>query len=125
MKKIYNAAYRQDYLKGYAIGSNPFLEFNYAMKNKAFITGFNSGRSEYERMNGFMSNGIPERIVTDKVLEDFLIAGLLGLPIDDEGYTSHQVAMIVEWYQSGIEKYDPNQSIILFELLEENGILIN
>jgi hypothetical protein len=23
--------------------------------------------------------------------------------IDDEGYTAHQVAMIEEWYQSGIE----------------------
>ena len=124
MKKIFNPTYRQDYHKGYSIGLNPFLEFNNSMKNEAFITGFNSGRSEYERMNGFISDGIPQRIVTDKVLEDFLVAGLLELPIEDEGYTSHQVAMITEWYQSGIEKYEPNQSTTLFEILELNGILI-
>ena len=125
MKNIYSTAYRQHYFEGYSIGLNPFLEFNYLMKNEAFITGFNSGRSEYERMNGFICDGIPQRIVTDKVLEDFLIAGLLGLPIDDHGYTLHQVDMIEEWYQSGVEKYEPNQSISLFKLLEKNGILIN
>jgi hypothetical protein len=59
-------------------------------------------------MNGLICNGI-QRIVTDMILEDFLIAGLLGF-IDDEGYTAHQVAMIEEWYQSGIEKYEPNHS---------------
>lgn len=125
MKKIFSTAHRQDYLKGYSIGLNPFLEFNSLMKNEAFITGFDAGRSEYERMNGFISEGIPQRIVTDYVLEDFLVAGLLGLPVDDDGYTAHQVAMIAEWYQSGIEKYEPNQSVRLFEILEENGILIN
>jgi hypothetical protein len=58
-------------------------------------------------------------------LEDFLISGLLGLPLDTDGYTSHQIIMIEKWYQSGIEKYDPNQSISLFEILEKNGILIH
>jgi hypothetical protein len=57
-------------------------------------------------------NGIPQRIVTDMILEDFLIAGLLGLPIDDEGYTAHQVAMIEEWYQSG--RIEVNNNHILF-----------
>jgi hypothetical protein len=90
------------------------------MKNDAFIIGFNAGRSEYERMNGLICNGIPQRIVTDMILEDFLIAGLLGLPIDDEGY-AHQVAMIEEWYQSGIEKYEPNHSNT-FELLVESKV---
>ncbi|MFV5696127.1 hypothetical protein ACM55G_11900 [Flavobacterium sp. LB3P122] len=125
MKKIFSPAYREDYLKGYSMGLNPFQQFNAGKKNDAFIAGFSSGRLDYERMNGYVSEGIPQRIVTDKILEDFLIAGLLGLPIDDDGYTSHQIDMIEKWYQSGIEKYDPNQSIILFELLEKNGILIN
>jgi hypothetical protein len=124
MKKIFSPAYRQDYVEGYSIGSNPFQQFNSGKKNEAFITGFNSGRSDYESMNGYISDGIPQRIVTDKVLEDFLIAGLLGLPIDAEGYTSHQINMIEKWYQSGIEKYDPNQSNTLFKILEKNGILI-
>ena len=125
MKKIFSAAYRQDYLKGHSVGLNPFLEFNSAMSNDAFITGFNSGRLDYERMNGYISDGIPQRIVTDAVLEDFLIAGLLGLSIDADGYTSHQINMIEKWYHSGIEKYDPNQCHSLFEILEENGISIN
>nr|WP_314896455.1 hypothetical protein [uncultured Flavobacterium sp.] len=125
MKKIFSPAYRQDYVEGYSIGLNPFQQFNTAKKNDAFISGFNSGRSDYERMNGYISEGIPQRIITDKVLEDFLIAGLLGLPFEADGYTSHQINMIEKWYQSGIEKYDPNQSICLFEILEENGILIN
>ena len=125
MKNIYTKTYRQDYLKGYAIGLNPLHPFNTARDNNAFSTGFNSGRSDYERMNGCISDGIPQRIVTDEVLEDFLIAGLLGLPIDSDGYTSHQIDMIEKWYQSGIEKYEPNQSASLFELLEKNGILIN
>jgi hypothetical protein len=73
--------------------------------------GFNAGRSEYERMNGLICNGIPQRIVTDMILEDFLIAGLLGF-IDDEGYTAHQVAMIEEWYQSGIESMNPIIAIL-------------
>ena len=125
MKKIFSPAYRQDYVEGYSLGLNPFQQFNGARNNDAFIAGFNSGRSDYERMNGNIREGIPQRIVTDKVLEDFLIAGLLGLPIDADGYTSHQINMIQKWYQSGIEKYDPNQSISLFEILEKNGILIN
>ena len=125
MKRIYSPAYRQEYLKGYSIGLNPFQLVNSLKNNEAFITGFNSGRSDYERMNGCITDGIPQRIVTDKVLEDFLVAGLLGLPIDADGYTLHQINMIEKWYQSGIEKYDPNQSISLFEILEENGILIN
>ncbi|MFV5699340.1 hypothetical protein ACM55H_13320 [Flavobacterium sp. ZT3R17] len=125
MKKIFSPAYRQEYLKGYSVGLNPFQQFNSVKNNEAFVTGFTSGRSDYERMNGYISNGIPQRIVTDKVLEDFLVTGLLGLPFEADGYTPHQINMIEKWYQSGIEKYDPNLSISLFEILEENGILIN
>lgn len=125
MKKIFSPAYTQDYAEGYKIGLNPFQQFKSAEYNDAFVTGFNSGRSDYERMNGFISDGIPQRIVSDKVLEDFLLAGLLGLPIDADGYTSYQMNMIEKWYQSGIEKYDPNQNVSLLEILEKNGIQIN
>jgi hypothetical protein len=125
MKKIFSPAYRQDYVEGYSTGLNPFQQFKSTKSNDAFIAGFNSGRLDYERMNGCVSDGIPQRIVTDKILEDFLIAGLLGLPVDADGYTSHQINMIEKWYQSGVEKYDPNQSISLFEILEKNGILIH
>jgi hypothetical protein len=44
------------------------------------------------------------------------------LSIDTEGYTSFQLHIISQWYLSGIEQYNPNQSSYLIELLEENGI---
>lgn len=125
MKRIFSTAYTQDYAEGYRIGLNPFQQFNSTEYNDAFSTGFNSGRTDYERMNGFISDGIPQRIVSDKVLEDFLVTGLLGLPIDADGYTSYQTNLIEKWYQSGIEKYDPNQNVNLLDILEKNGIQIN
>ena len=124
MKKIFSPAYRQHYFDGYAIGLNPLLEFDYAKRNEAFRDGFESGRSDYESMNGRITEGIPACIVTKKVLEDFLMAGLLGLSIDTEGYTDYQLRLLQEWYQSGVEKYEPNDSIALFELLEKNGIIM-
>jgi hypothetical protein len=125
MKKIFSTAYRQDYLNGYSVGLNPFMQLNSGRNNEAFIGGFNSGRSDYERMNGCVVNGIPQRIVTDKVLEDFLISGLVGLSVDTDGYTLDQISIIEEWYQSGIEQYDPNECNYLFEILEKNGISMN
>ncbi|MFV8270394.1 hypothetical protein ACNQGP_10735 [Flavobacterium sp. GT2N3] len=101
------------------------MEFNFAETNEAFIAGFDSGRSDYERMNGTISDGIPPCIVTNKILEDFLLAGLLDLRTHTENYTSHQKDLISRWYQSGVEKQEPNQSIALDELLEKNGIQIN
>jgi len=124
-KNIYSPAYRADYFQGYSHGLNPFPQVNYKENSEAFDSGFNSGRIDYEEMNGPIIEGIPLRIVTTKVLEDFLLAGLLGLSIDTEFYTSYQLHIISQWYQSGIEKYDPDQSIYLFEILEENGIQIN
>ncbi len=125
MKKIYSPTYLKKYSEGYSKGLNPFEQINSNNSNKAYITGFNSGRSDYQRMNGYIKDGIPQRIVTDKVLEDFLVSGLLGLSVDTIGYTSYQIEIISKWYQSGTEKYDPNMSVCLFEILEQNGIEIN
>jgi hypothetical protein len=125
IKHIFSPVYRQDYFRGYSIGLNPFLKVNRKKNTEAFNLGFNSGRMDYEEMNGFTIKGIPHRIVTIKVLEEFLLAGLLGLRIDTIGYNSYQLQGIAKWYQSGIEKYDPNQSMYLFEILEENGIHMN
>ena len=124
-KNIYCPVYRQDYFEGYSSGFNPFLHVNCIKNSEAFISGLNSGRMDYEEMNGYVIEGIPQRIVTTKVLEDFMLAGLLGLSIDTDFYTSYQLNIISKWYQSGIEKYDPNQSIYLFGILEENGIQID
>ncbi len=123
MANIFNPVYRQEYILGYTNGLNPYsiLEFS-KQNNEAFITGFDSGRSEYEDLNGSISFGIPKKIVTDKVLEEFLLAGMLGINIDVLDYTPYQMKRIAKWYQSGVEKYDPNESIYLMALLEKNGI---
>jgi|TARA_R110002124_G_scaffold119900_1_gene277736 hypothetical protein len=125
MKKVYNPIYVKEYYEGYSMGINPFATYQCLQKKAAVYEGFQSGRSEYERMNGLISAGIPDRIVTDKVLEDFLLAGMLGMAIDTDNYTPFQIDVILVWYQSGIEKYDPSQFELLFEVLEEEGISFN
>lgn len=120
-KNIYSPIFRKDYFVGYSNGLNPFLQVN-PKSSEAVIFGFNSGRLDYENMNGYIVDGIPDRIVTIKVLEDFLLAGILGLSIETEGYTTFQLNVISKWYQSGVEKYDPNESIYLYEILDQNGI---
>jgi hypothetical protein len=125
MKEIFTIAYKQAYLNGYSKGLNPRQQFERIVSNEAFVIGFNSGRSDYERMNGCISNGIPHRIVTDEILEDYLLAGLLGLTVEMSGYTYYQINLIEQWYQSGIEKYNPDQNNCLFEILEKNGILLS
>lgn len=124
MENIFNPVYRQEYCEGYASGLNPHQHANNSHNSNAYDSGFNYGRQDYERMNGYIANGIPLIIVTNKILEDFLLAGMLGMKIDDEGYTSYQIDVIQKWYQSGIEKYNPNESLYLMAILEGNGIEI-
>ncbi|TRX20754.1 hypothetical protein [Flavobacterium franklandianum] len=119
-------SYRQDYFDGYSNGQNPFLQIDCKKSSVAYISGFNSGRMDYEEMNEQISKGIPQRIVTIKVLEEFLLAGLLGLSIEDaDNYSLFQLNIIAKWYQSGIEKYDPSHSTYLFDFLEDNGIHVD
>jgi hypothetical protein len=122
-KEIFSPPHLQDYLDGFENGRNPFMIIESEKNSIAYIFGFNSGRMDYEEMNGKISDGIPNRIVTIKLLEEFLLTGLLGLGIEDEDtYTLHQQTVISKWYQSGVEKYDPYQSTDLSEILENNGI---
>ena len=124
MKKTYDATDRKEYLEGYAMGLNPFLSLKRKM-SKATIAGFKSGRIDYDDRNGRISNGIPKRIVTEKILEDFLIAGMFGFDIDIEGYTTFQINTISKWYQSGTEKYDPKQYDNLSALLNRDEIVMS
>jgi len=123
MKNIFDPIYRQDYLDGYTSGLNPYLNLGIET-TEAYKYGFDQGRLAYESMNGKISHGIPKLIVTNKVLEDFLLAGMLGMSINADGYNAFQIEVIQKWYQSGVEKYDPNQSIYLHAILEQNGIEI-
>ena len=121
MKNIFNPVYRHDYLEGYKVGLNPYSK-GIEHKNEAYNFGFSQARIDYESKNGKIVHGIPKLIVTNKVLEDFLLAGMLGMSINSDGYTAFQMDVIQKWYQSGIEKYDANQSIYLLAILEQNGI---
>jgi hypothetical protein len=121
MSNIFNPIYRQDYLQGYTNGLNPYLNIA-DNQNEVHIYGFNQGRTEYEKMNGKIIHGIPKLIVTNKVLEDFLLAGMLGISVNDDDYTAFQIDVISKWYQSGIEKYNPVQSSYLLGILEKNEI---
>jgi hypothetical protein len=47
----------------------------------------------YERMNLLKCRN-STRIVTDKVLEDFLLAGMLGMPIDTDNYTASDYILL-------------------------------
>lgn len=123
MNNFYNPVYRQDYNLGFSDGINPFSNLNLEnTSNEAFLNGFERGRAEYENLNGAIINGIPEQIITYKILEEFMLAGILGIKIEAEGYTNSQFSYIQKWYQSGVEKYDPNDSIYLLAFLEKNGI---
>lgn len=123
MDNIFNSVYRQDYNLGYATGLNPFSNIMLdKLNNEAFSCGYDRGRLEYENLNGSISNEIPNQIISNKILEEFLLAGMLGIKIEAEGYTALQFDFIQKWYQSGVEKYDPNESIYLLAFLEKNGI---
>lgn len=124
MNNIFNPTYRQDYLDGYSKGLSPQFQINEIVENDAFITGFNSGRMDYESWNGSITEGIPKRVITKEILEDFLLSGLLGLNIDTNDYNSFQLNVLSKWYQSGTEKYEPNHSIYLSAILEQNHIQI-
>jgi len=121
MRNFFNSA-REDYLEGYSKGFNPYSKVITKKNNKSFNFGFLSGRQDYENMNGPIIDGIPQRLVTEKELEDFLLAGLLGLSVDTEGYNAFQLNVLAKWYQSGTEKYDPNESNYLLDLLSSYGI---
>lgn len=125
MNDIFNPVYREAYSKGYCIGMNPTLQHDLSDDSTAFIAGFNAGRMDYESWNGSSENGIPIRVITKEVLEDFLLSGLLGLNIDTNDYTTYQLNVLSKWYQSGTEKYEPKNSLYLFSVLEKNGIQIN
>jgi hypothetical protein len=113
----------KEYQKGYDKGQNPFLEIP-GDSSDAFILGFTTGRQEYEDRNGRLTDAIPLRIVTTKTLEDFQLAGMLGLQVDTENYNEHQLNILSEWYKVGTQQYDPASGQALLALLEMKGIQI-
>lgn len=121
MQDIFNPIYRKDYFDGFSDGLNPMLTIKEKYR-EAYTEGFQLGREEYENYNGKISNGIPTLIVTTKVLEEFLLAGMLGMNIDESGYTPFQIEVIQKWYLSGVEKYDVYSNRHLLNILDKKGI---
>lgn len=121
MQDIFNPVYRKEYFEGFSEGLNPTLSLK-EFYSEAYFEGFQLGREEYESLNGKITNGIPKLIVTTKVLEDFLLAGMLGMNIDEKGYTPYQIEVIQKWYQSGVEKYDVYSNRTLLNVLDQKGI---
>lgn len=117
MENIFDSLYRVEYLKGYSDGLRPYFE-PLENNNDAYAFGFEQGRLEYESMNGKIAHGIPTLIVTNKVLEEFLMAGMLGMDINSDGYNAIQMEVIQKWYLSGVEKYDPKHCEYLTSILE-------
>ncbi|MBF0694750.1 MAG: hypothetical protein IR153_06810 [Flavobacterium sp.] len=129
MENIFNSKFRKQYLNGYVFGQNPiFLDFEDLtsvapqFNNEAFLAGFKSGRRKYERINGLLENGIPENILTDKDLDEYLLAGELGMPLEAEGYTELQMSYIIKYYRSGSKNYNSDRDIALYSFLSDFGI---
>ena len=132
MEDLHDPLFRKLYMDGYIFGQNPaFLDCEDIAKsaprynNRAFISGFKSGRDEYEKLNGKLQDGVPGKILTSKILEKFRKTGELGLPLDAVGYNSRQLSYIREYYSKGNCNYIPENDFSLYLLLSKNGIAIN
>lgn len=124
MDKIFDPLYRKEYMDGYIFGLNPFIDGDLSVCGEAFATGFYSGRHNYESKNGLVTNGIPRKILTNDILEDFMLSGMLGMSIDLDGYSEFQIRVIGKWYMSGVEKYDGSEWLDMFAFLESEGIFL-
>lgn len=129
MEDIFNSKYRKKYIQGYTFGLFPvfadcedMLRVAPHYNNEAFISGFQEGRFEYEKLNGKIADGIPENIITEKILADFFLEGKLGLPLAISGFTPHQETLIRQYHQSGYTYYEPDFDISLYILLVANGV---
>ncbi len=129
MADIFNPTYKKQYIQGYTFGLLPvfhdcedMLKIAPHFQNDAFIAGFYEGRHEYEKLNGKICNGIPEKIITEKILADFFLEGKLGMPLDLEGYTPYQSKIIRQYYNSGASYFVQGFDIGLGALMIENDI---
>lgn len=129
VEDIFNDKHRKLYIQGYTFGLLPvfhdcedMLRIAPHFQNEAFISGFCEGRHEYERLNGPLHKGIPEKIITEKILADYFMDGRLGLPIDLDGYTGHQRKIILQYYNSGVSYYSQGFDSPLHDLLAQSGI---
>jgi hypothetical protein len=131
MEELRDPLFRKLFTDGFVFGQNPVFadcediarsapKYN----NRAFLSGFKSGRQEYEKLNGKLCDGIPKKILTTKILAEFKLAGSLGMPIHNGGFNSRQRAHINVSYNMGREEYAAENDFKLFLLLADIGISI-
>ena len=130
MENLFDKTYKEAYSKGYQWGLSPafnsiedikdFISLDY---NEAFISGFNSGRLEYEKYNGAIIDGIPHRILTQKILTDYMLMGQIGMPLDMTHFNTPQKARIRKYYAVGLKHFCSDNDIMLCRVLNELGIV--
>ena len=131
MENLYDPKYLKRYKQGYCFGLNPvFSDFedisrlSTRFNTQGFRDGFACGRMEYEALNGSLENGIPAKILSQTVLDDFLLLGMTGMAPEMSGYTQTQKRHILKSYERGLRQHNPDHDIILFSLLDESGVAL-
>ncbi|HEX9980959.1 MAG TPA: hypothetical protein VGB50_10400 [Flavobacterium sp.] len=131
MENTYSSEYMQAFIQAYEFGLNPaFIDVEDMLSVAPFtntaghISGFMEGRKQYELLNGPVYNGIPRNILTEKILEQYMIDGIIGLSFDELGYTRHQLQHISRYYEAGKSKRNYKYSFILEHSLNQMGIAI-
>ena len=129
MGQYADPVFKKQYLRGYVFGMNPIFHdcenprrIVPPIHDDAFLLGFDEGRLCYEKLNGPLCNGIPERVITDKLVREMYIDGNLGYPIDLLGFSTPQQRVLLEAYNDGAANMDPMHKILLQDLLVSLGI---
>ena len=132
MENTFNFKFKKKYLQGYTFGLHPvfydcedMLSVAPHFNTEAFIAGFHDGRLAYEKLNGNVANGIPHQIITEKLLDGFLMEGKMGMSLVTDGFTSHQITFIRKYYLKGCSQYESDFDISLYSLLAINDIDYN
>jgi hypothetical protein len=118
--------FRKDYEKGFLLGQDPTQKrTDYIQDNAVLLNGFDNGRILYIKSNGSLEFGLPEKIVTKMLLEEYELLGSIGMPICVKGYTALQATLLRRSYFKGRNHHDPTGDIALCMLLQSTGIAIS
>jgi hypothetical protein len=116
--------------KGFLHIENPFTNLTLILtldpekNNTPFLDGFNRGRKQYEKLNGKITDGIPNLIMNERTVEVFKTEGLTGGHLDLSRLSPHQAKVARECYRKGIAQHDPGCDVALAGLLSQNGIYL-
>ena len=131
MDEVFNPIDLHYFMDGYSHGLDPAVlryncikSFRIRDMNEAFRCGFESGRKEYESLNGKLCNGVPYQILNARALNECLLLGSLGMPLEKDAYNCEQQAEMKRWYEWGYSRNDRTPYEEMKEYLSECGISI-